>query len=157
MALDLLDVRESIEEFGDKIRWIPTDHMLVDCMTKNMPPDAMMGYMKTMQYAFKYDDVIKETKREIAKIRWAQKAGTVPKVVEELGSEDINIVEHYPVYYAMFNFLYTPTDDANIIMPTTDMQQRYTQQKATIGYREAYHALMVLLTAGNCATSESSE
>ena len=48
VALDLLDIRESIEEFGDKIRRIPTDHMLADCMTKNMPPDAMLGYLKTM-------------------------------------------------------------------------------------------------------------
>ena len=46
VALDLLDVRESIEEMGDQIRWIPTDHMLVDCMTKLMPPDAMLDYLK---------------------------------------------------------------------------------------------------------------
>ena len=38
VALDLMDVRESIEEMGDTIRWISTDHMLVDCLTKNMPP-----------------------------------------------------------------------------------------------------------------------
>ena len=69
VALDLLDVRESIEECGDKIRWIPTDHMLVDCMTKAMPPDAMMNYLKTTEYAFKYDDVIKNTKRELSKTR----------------------------------------------------------------------------------------
>ena len=41
VALDLLDVREGIEEIGDKIRWVPTDHFLVDCMTKAMQPDAM--------------------------------------------------------------------------------------------------------------------
>ena len=62
VALDLLDVRESIEEMGDQIRWIPTDHMLVDCLTKTMPADAMMEYLKKMEYAFKYDDVIKNTK-----------------------------------------------------------------------------------------------
>ena len=39
----------------------------VDCMTKNMPPDAMLEYLKTQQYAFKYDDVIKHTKRAVAK------------------------------------------------------------------------------------------
>ena len=71
VALDLLDVRESMEEMGDIIRWIPTDHMLVDCLTKNMPPDAMLGYMNNMFYAFKYDDVIKNTKREMAKQRKA--------------------------------------------------------------------------------------
>ena len=38
-------------------------------MTKSMPPDAILGFMKTMEYALKYDDVIKSTKREIAKTR----------------------------------------------------------------------------------------
>ena len=37
VALDLLDVRESFAQFGDVICWIPTDHMLVDSLTKNMP------------------------------------------------------------------------------------------------------------------------
>ena len=41
VALDLLDVRESIQEMGDLIRWIQTDHMLVDCLTN---------------YATRYDD-----------------------------------------------------------------------------------------------------
>ena len=57
VALDLLDLRESVEELGDQIRWIPTDHMLVDCMTKNMPPEEMPGYLKTMEYAFKYPKI----------------------------------------------------------------------------------------------------
>ena len=69
VALDLLDVRESIEEMGDKIRWIPTDHMLVDCLTKAMPPDAMLEYLKHMEYSFKYDDTLKNTKRAQAKAR----------------------------------------------------------------------------------------
>ena len=38
VALDLLDVREGIEKMGDQIRWVPTDHMLVDCLTKSMNP-----------------------------------------------------------------------------------------------------------------------
>ena len=62
VALDLMDVRESIEQMGDKIRWIPTDHMLVDCMTKNMPPDVMLEYLRKIEYSFKCDNVIKETK-----------------------------------------------------------------------------------------------
>ena len=51
VALDLLDVRESIEQMGDQIRWIPTDDMLVDCMTKNMPPDAMLAAPKADKLA----------------------------------------------------------------------------------------------------------
>ena len=30
VALDLLDVREGIQELGDNFRWIPTDHVLAD-------------------------------------------------------------------------------------------------------------------------------
>ena len=69
VALDLLDVRESIEYFGDKIRWIPTDHMLVDCMTKQMHPAAMLKFLDTGEYSFKYDHEIKNTEREQAKVR----------------------------------------------------------------------------------------
>ena len=36
VALDLLDVREGVEHLGDQIRWVPTDHMLVDSLTKAM-------------------------------------------------------------------------------------------------------------------------
>ena len=38
VALDVLDVREGIEYFKDEIRWVPTDHMLVDALTKAMHP-----------------------------------------------------------------------------------------------------------------------
>ena len=69
VALELMDVREGIEAFGDKIRWVPTDHMLVDCMTKFMPPPVMLSYLKTGKYSFKYDNEIKNTKREDAKAR----------------------------------------------------------------------------------------
>ena len=43
--LDLLDVKEGIEEFNDSIRWVPTDHMLVDCMTKAMHPALMLDFL----------------------------------------------------------------------------------------------------------------
>ena len=66
-ALDLLDVNEGIEEFGDKIRWVPTDHLLVECMTKAMQPSLMLEFLKHSHYAFKYDDAISNTKREKAK------------------------------------------------------------------------------------------
>ena len=56
VALDLLDVREGIEEMKDQIRWVPTDHMLADGLTKSMPPDLLMKYLKDGIYSFKYDD-----------------------------------------------------------------------------------------------------
>ena len=71
VALDLLDVREGIEEMKDQIRWVPTDHMLADAFTKSMPPDLLLKYLKDGKYSFKYDDVIKNTKREQAKARSA--------------------------------------------------------------------------------------
>jgi hypothetical protein len=69
VALDLLDVKEGIEEMNDEIRWVPTDHMLVDPFTKSMPPDLLMRYLQTGKYSFKYDDDIKNTKRVVAKER----------------------------------------------------------------------------------------
>ena len=62
VALDLLDNRKGIQEIGDKIRWVPTDHMLVDCTTKATQPDAVLEYLKTGIYAFKYEKEIKDTK-----------------------------------------------------------------------------------------------
>ena len=82
-ALDLLDVREGVEEFKDQVRWVPTDHMLADAFTKNMPPDLLMRYLKDYVYSFKYDDEIKNTKREVAKARKEQK--NLPK--QESGSK----------------------------------------------------------------------
>jgi len=69
VALDLLDVREGIEEYKDSVRWVPTDHMLVDCLTKAMHPALLNQYMKDYQYSFKFDDLLKETKRAAAKER----------------------------------------------------------------------------------------
>ncbi len=74
VALDSLNVREGIEEFGDEVRWVPTDHMLVDCMTKTLQPDAMLKYLRDNVYALKYDAESKNTKREVAKARKQVKA-----------------------------------------------------------------------------------
>ena len=43
--------------------------MLVDCMTKFMPPALMLEYLHTGKYAFKYDEELKDTKRVKAKER----------------------------------------------------------------------------------------
>ena len=69
VALDLLDVREGVEHMGDQIRWVPTDHMLVDSLTKAMNPALLMKYMADYTYSLKYDHVISETKRFAAKQR----------------------------------------------------------------------------------------
>ena len=76
VALDLLDVREGIEEMKDQIRWVPTDHMLADAFTKSMPPDLLLQYLRDGLYSFKYDSVIKDTKRQQAKERSEARRGT---------------------------------------------------------------------------------
>ena len=50
VALELNDVREGIADFGDSIRWVPTDHMLVDCLTKCMDAGVMIKYLKDTWY-----------------------------------------------------------------------------------------------------------
>ncbi len=72
VALDLLDVREGMEELKDQIRWIPTQHMLADALTKTMPPDLFLKFMKDNKYAFKFAPEIcaakeraKERRREL--------------------------------------------------------------------------------------------
>ena len=137
VALDLLDIRESIEEMGDQIRWIPTDHMLVDCMTKTMPPDVMLKYMKTGEYAFKYDEVIRHTKRELAKARKALRSKTTltPEKCDDALSQDVNIVQHYDFYYDIFSFLYcNATQDVNLIQWPGD----YKKLRHELEFRDAY-------------------
>jgi hypothetical protein len=87
VALDLLDVKEGIEEGGDIIRWVPTDHMLADCFTKSMPPDLMMKYLTDGVYSLKYDTEIKNTKRECAKDRKQVRADTAQKKSGISGSD----------------------------------------------------------------------
>ena len=69
VALDLLDVREGIEYFNDTVRWVPTDHMLVDCLTKAMHPSLLNKYTQDYKYSFKYDELLHATKRAAAKER----------------------------------------------------------------------------------------
>ena len=73
VALDLLDVREGVEQVNDSLRWVPTDHMLVDCLTKAMHPSLLNRYMQDYKYSFKYDDQINNTKRAAAKERKQQR------------------------------------------------------------------------------------
>ena len=73
VALDLLDVHEGIEYLKDSIRWVPTDHMLVDCLTKAMHPSLLNKYMTDYLYSFKYDDQLHASKRATAKERKQQR------------------------------------------------------------------------------------
>ena len=77
VALDLLDVREGIEEMKDQIRWVPTDHMLADAFTKSMPPDLLLRYLHDGKYSFKYDEELKNTKRAEQKARSEAKKASV--------------------------------------------------------------------------------
>ena len=151
VALDLMDVRESIEEMGDQIRWIPTDHMLVDCMTKTMPPDAMMSYLKNMEYAFKYDDVIKQTKREVAKQRKAAREKLLPdklpkdeQTYDEYDVNHVNVLEHYHLYLPMFQFLYHEESPVRLTPYDGDFEKLKEEQ----GFRSAYTLVVSQLCSG---------
>ena len=43
--------------------------MLADALTKRMPPDLLLKFLKDNIYTLKYDDVITNTKRVAAKTR----------------------------------------------------------------------------------------
>ena len=157
VALDIMDIKESIEEMGDQMRWVPTYHMLVDCMTKCMPPDMMLTYLKTMQYAFKYDDVIKNTKREVAKRRKELREGGNSKHSEsnlkhikdlklpledseydDLDQNNVNVVDHYPLYYAMLT-LQTPPPVEKV---STFTIKDFPKLKRQLGCRRAYQTMI---------------
>ena len=93
-------------------------------------PDMMLTYLKTMQYAFKYDDVINNTKREVAKRRKELREGGNTKQSEEilkqiedlklpledseydaLEQNNVNVIDHYPLYYAMLTLQTPPPVD----------------------------------------------
>ena len=93
----LLDVREGVEEMKDQIRWVPTDHMLADAFTKSMPPDLLLRYLKDGRYSFKYDDEIKNTKREQAKARSEarKQSNSGPSVTDHISRvKQINAKNH---------------------------------------------------------------
>ena len=107
----------------------------------------MLEYLKHYNYAFKYDDVIKHTKREIAKTRKAAReanSSKAPKVVpntdheDEAEYNDINIIDHYNTYFAAFKKMY-PQDEKMIIY---SYEGDYQKLKSDHGYRHAYAIAM---------------
>ena len=79
IALDLLDVREGLEDHGDQIRWIPTAHMLADALTKRMPPDLLLKFLKDYRYAFKYSAELENVKKEARQRRALAKKRASPQ------------------------------------------------------------------------------
>ena len=106
-------------------------------MTKTMPADAMLEYLKHMEYAFKYDDVIKYTKRAVAKerkeARDKKKLQALP-TKEQLEEKEINLITDYSKYYSMFDYMYPTDDKLNIVQYPGDFRQLVTVK----GYRGAY-------------------
>ena len=47
-----------MEFFGGQIRWVPTEHMLSDALTKRIPTDLIIKFMKDNRYSFTYSDEI---------------------------------------------------------------------------------------------------
>ena len=139
------------------MRWVPTDHMLVDCMTKSIPPDIMLTYLMTMQYAFKYYDVIRNTKREVAKrrkeVRECGKQSNRKKAMQQiqdlelpleeseydaLEKSDVNVIDHYPLYYAMLTLQSPPSVERIPIFAIKDFSKLKTQ----LGFRKAYQNMV---------------
>ena len=110
-----------------------------------------------MQYAFKHDDVIKNTKREVAKRRkkrqGRRKTQQLDKDMQQiqdlelpleeseyhaLEKSDVNVVEHYPLYYAMLTLQSPPSDERIPILTIKDFSKLKTQ----LGFRKAYHNMV---------------
>ena len=81
-----------------------------------------------MQYAFKYDDVIKNTKREVAKrrkeLRGNGNGHTSEKAMKQiqdlhlpledaeydvLDQNNVNVIDHYPLYYVLLTLQNPPS------------------------------------------------
>ena len=94
-----------------------------------------------MTYAFKYDDVIKNTKREVAKRRKldkeAKRLEKLPKelqVYDDYLEQEINVIDHYPQYYPMFSYWYEKQKK----IPLCQYSGDFDQLKKKHGYRQAY-------------------
>ena len=60
-----------LTKFGDKVRWIDTSVMAVDCLTKVMPPDFLIAIQKTNVYDITPDpgSTAKKIKKQTARAK----------------------------------------------------------------------------------------
>ena len=70
VALDILDLRDGIENEGLAVRWVPTNHMASDCLTKlEADPAVQHHMMRTGRYSFRFNEDI-GVARAKAKDQW---------------------------------------------------------------------------------------
>ena len=58
-------------KFCDKVRWIDTSAMAVDCLTKAMPTGFLVKILQTGEYSFEADpdSTLKKVKKQIARAK----------------------------------------------------------------------------------------
>ena len=103
-----------------------------------------------MEYAFKYDDVIKNTKREVAKRRKEARNQKLSASLEQLSGwaeQEVNLLDHYDVYYSMFSLTDSSSAD-NVISITYNPD--YLNLKTLHGFHNAYMKTMDLLCVQHC-------
>ena len=97
VALDLLDVRDGLQEYGDEFRWIPTEHTLADALTKRMPCDLLFKFLRDNLYTFRYDDSISNTKRMAEKARRHARAEAKKEKANHVRFADHRHVRYFTV------------------------------------------------------------
>ena len=63
-------------------------------------------------------------------------------------ASDINLVDHYDLYYQMFLVLYPPTEKVPLFYPPRYLWNDYRQKKQQLGYRKAYKELYQVMCVG---------
>ena len=75
----------------------------------------------------------------------------------QLEDDDVNLVDHYDIYYQMFLVLHPTQPTTPMIFPTLPLWNHYQQEKQVLGYRPAYRELSQALFVGIIETSSTSE
>ena len=99
VMLDLLAAKEMVEEGEVKIRWVPTQHMLADPLTKVMDSGALKSYMKGQQeYALVQDAEESAHEQHKADLRRGQRQRKKEKLkasTETSSSSFLRRIQHY--------------------------------------------------------------
>jgi hypothetical protein len=89
VMLDLLAAKEMVEEGEVKIRWVPTQHMLADPLTKVMESGALKAYMRNQQeYALVQNEEEAAHEKHKADPRRGQRQRRKEKLKEASESKD---------------------------------------------------------------------